>query len=109
MSVLADRPDADVGRLREIHLGMIDAVLAGGGIATVAALAADQLGAKVAIVLPSLDVAVGDPELTRYVSERLHGRPVEVPDQLAGEVPVRSGDETLGDVIARGDAVAAHA
>ena len=100
MSALADRPRDDVERLRAIHLGMIDAVLAGGGIATVAALAAEQLGGKVAIVLPSLDV--GDAELKRYVSERLHGRPVEVPDRLAAEVPVRSGDETLGYVIALG-------
>jgi hypothetical protein len=100
MSALADRPRDDVERLRAIHLGMIDAVLAGGGIATVAALAAEQLGGKVAIVLPSLDV--GDAELKRYVSERLDGRPVEVPDRLTAEVPVRSGDETLGYVSALG-------
>lgn len=98
MSVLADRPQPEVERLREIHLGMIDAVLAGGGIATVAALAAERLGGTVAIVLPALDI--GDARLKRYVSERLNGRPVEVPDRLAGEVPVRSGDETLGYAIA---------
>jgi hypothetical protein len=85
---------------------MIDAVLAGGGIAPVAALAAAKLGGTVAIVLPAEDVAVAEPALTdersavlaRYVADRLLARPVKVPAGLAAEVPVHSGDDLLGYV-----------
>src|SRR3954454_21598059 len=82
MSALADRAVTDV---RKIHLEMIDAVLAGGGVAPVAAIAAEHLGGTVAIVLQ--DVAVVEPPL-------LDGhRP-----RVVAEIPVRSGDETLGSV-----------
>jgi hypothetical protein len=46
-----------VERLREVHLAMLDAVLAGEGLPRVAALAADAAGAPVAIVVPRLAVA----------------------------------------------------
>ena len=85
MSVLADPQAgpaaAHVATLRQIHLGMIDAVLAGGGIAPVAALAADQLEGTVAIVLPAADIAAAAPDgdrlpaLERYVAERLKAGP----------------------------------
>ncbi len=106
LSVLADphtRPaPADVARLRQIHLGMIDAVLAGGGIAPVADIAAEHLHGTVAIVLPAADIATAAPTserlpaLERYVAERLKGRPVKVPAGVVAEVEVRSGDEPLG-------------
>lgn len=109
MSVLAETHTqpalADVATLRRIHLGMIDAVLAGGGIAPVAALAAEHLDGTVAIVLPAADFAAAAPEdprlpaLERYVAERLAGRPVKVPSGVVAEVEVRSGDEPLGAVI----------
>jgi hypothetical protein len=106
MSALAERAVTPVGSLRRIHLGMIDAVLAGGGIAPVAALAAAKLGGTVAIVLPAEDVAVAEPALSeprsaalgRYVADRLLARPVKVPAGLAAEVPVHSGDDLLGYV-----------
>ena len=58
----------DVGTLRRIHLGMIDAVLAGGGVEPVAALAAERLGGTVAIVLPAVDVSIGPPRFAAYVA-----------------------------------------
>ena len=76
MSALAA---SDVGTLRRIHLGMIDAVLAGGGVEPVAALAAERLGGTVAIVLPAVDVAIGPPRFAAYV-----GRP---PARPAGPRP----------------------
>ena len=65
MSTLAHRRAAhcNVGRLRRIHLGMIDAVLAGGGAEPVAALAARSRRGTVAIVLPSAGIAVCAPPL----------------------------------------------
>ena len=109
LSVLAD-PRAQpatthVATLRQIHLGMIDAVLAGGGVAPVAALAAEQLSGTVAIVLPAADIATAAPDerrlpvVERYVTERLEGRPVKVPAGVVAEVEVRSGDEPLGAVV----------
>lgn len=96
MSALADRAVSDV---RKIHLEMIDAVLAGGGVAPVAALAAERLNGRVAIVLPAVDVEVDAPaRFTRYVADRLLGRPARVPHGVVAEVPVHSGDELLGYV-----------
>jgi hypothetical protein len=97
--VSALAPAAGVRELRRIHLGMIDAVLAGGGVAPVAALAAAELGGTVAIVLPEADLSTGEQALEHYVSERLLGRPAKVPAGVVAEVPVRSGDETLGYVL----------
>ena len=108
LSVLADAraqpATTHVATLRQIHLGMIDAVLAGGGVAPVAALAAEQLSGTVAIVLPAADIATAAPDerrlpaVERYVTERLAGRPVKVPAGVVAEVEVRSGDEPLGAV-----------
>jgi hypothetical protein len=69
--------------LRRVHLGMIDAVLAGEGSARVAALAARELDDTVAIVLPAIDLAVIKPRTSerklaavrRYVSDCLSGAP----------------------------------
>ena len=88
----------EVATLRRIHLGMIDAVLAGGGVEPVAALAAERLGGTVAIALPGVDVAIGPPRYAAYVGNRLLGQPVRVPPGVVAEVPVRSGDELLGYV-----------
>ena len=77
---------------------MIDAVLAGGGVEPVAALAAERLGGTVAIALPGVDVAIGPPRYAAYVGNRLLGQPVRVPPGVVAEVPVRSGDELLGYV-----------
>jgi hypothetical protein len=112
MSVLLSDPSATrrhpsgAGGLRRIHLGLVDAALAGEGMTGIAALAAAELGGAVAIVLPDSGIAVAAPQISArrlsaldaYVGERLRGRPVEVPGELVAEVAVHSGDEPLGTV-----------
>jgi sugar diacid utilization regulator len=99
-----------VERLRSVHLRMVDAVLGGDGLQQVAALAAEAALAPVAIVVPRLDVAVaaggtgGVPERTleevrRYVADRVRDRPSQVPEALAAEVPIQSGDDVVGAVV----------
>ena len=98
-----------VGRLRAVHLEMVDAVLAGDGLGRVAQLAADAAGAAVAIVVPRLGAAVtsrGAPAdlgaLRRYVGERARDRPAQVPPGVLAEVPIASGDEAIGSVLMLG-------
>jgi sugar diacid utilization regulator len=98
-----------VERLRSVHLKMVDAVLGGDGLQQVAALAAEAAGAPVAIVVPRLDAAVaaGDggvrddtlDEIRRYVSDRVRDRPSQVPEALAAEAPIQSGDDMVGAVV----------
>ncbi len=104
-----------VERLREVHLAMLDAVLAGEGLAKVASLAAAAAAAPVAVVVPRLGVAavagVGEPvgeeavaALRRYVGDRVKDRPAEVPPEVGAEVPITSGDEIVGAVMLLGAA-----
>jgi PucR C-terminal helix-turn-helix domain/GGDEF-like domain len=119
MSVPAawERSPAAAGGLRHIHLALTRAVLAGEGIARVAALAAAELGGVVAIVMPAEDVVVVEPQLAedrvssvqRYVADRLLGRPAEVPAELVAEVAVQSGDQRLGSVALLGARPGRHA
>src|SRR3954464_7810486 len=107
-----------VERLRAVHLEMVDAVLSGEGLDKVAALAAAAAGAPVAIVIPRLGAAAMAPQrddevldaLRRYVADRVKDRPTQVPDGLAAEVPIASGDDVVGTVVLLGDpALAADA
>jgi hypothetical protein len=83
-----------IERLRAVHLRMVDAILAGDGLAGVAALAAAEAGGAVAIVVPRLGACVASgpleelPALRRYVGEGLRGRAVAVPDGVVAEVPI---------------------
>ncbi len=94
-----------VERLRSVHLRMVDAVLGGEGLGRVAQIAARSAGGPVAIVIPRLGTAAAsDPEvdlalLRRYVADRVRDRPAPVPDRVALEVPIRSGEETIGAVV----------
>lgn len=98
-----------VERLRGLHLRMVDAVLAGDGLERVAELAAEAVGGSVAIVVPRLGTAVMAPqgssaadrlpELRRYVADCVADRPANVPRGLAVEIPIASGDETVGCVL----------
>jgi sugar diacid utilization regulator len=90
-----------------IQEAMIDAVLAGLGIASVAKLATLAIGAPVAIAIPRLGTAVGAgldgiqdplPELAAWVAERTQGRPAAVPSSVLAEVPVRFRDRVVGAV-----------
>jgi sugar diacid utilization regulator len=98
-----------VERLRSVHLEMVDAVLGGEGLGRVAELAAVAAGAPVAIVVPRLDEAVAAlapatrlEELRRYVADKARERPVRVPDGIAAEVPIASGEEVIGAVLLLG-------
>src|SRR5215217_650859 len=100
-----------VERLRAVHLEMMDAVLGGEGLGRVAQLAADAAGAPVAIVVPRLGAATasrGAPAdlapLRRYVGDRFKDRPAQVPAGVLAEVPIASGDETIGSVLMLGEA-----
>jgi sugar diacid utilization regulator len=105
----APPPSSLVERLRDVHLRMVDAVLAGDGLGSVAELAAVAAGGPVAIVVPRIGVAAvapargeaaaGLPALKRYLSDRLRDRPAEVPDAVVTEVPIAAGDEMLGAVV----------
>lgn len=98
-----------VERLRGLHLRMVDAVLAGDGLERVAELAAEAVGAPVAIVVPRLGTAVMAPsgtpaderlpELRRYVADVVHDRMAHTPRGVAIEIPIASGDETVGVVL----------
>jgi len=98
-----------VERLRGLHLRMVDAVLAGDGLERVAELAAEAVGGSVAIVVPRLGAAVMAPqgtpasdrlpELRRYVADCVADRPSTPPRGLAIEIPIASGDETVGCVL----------
>jgi sugar diacid utilization regulator len=100
-----------IERLRAVHLRMVDSVLAGEGLGRVAELAAEAAGAPVAIVIPRLGPAALSPgavvdvgALRRYVSDRARGRPASVPPLVGGEVPITTGDETIGRVLLLGEA-----
>jgi hypothetical protein len=100
----------DPGSVRRVHLGLIDAVLAGDSSGRVADIAATELGEAVAIVLPALDLAVVSPpsrewqldSLCRYVADRLLGAPANVPGELLCEVPVATAGERLGSAMLLG-------
>ena len=99
-----------VERLRAVHLKMVDSVLAGEGLGRVAELAADATGSPVAIVIPRLGPVALSPGATadlgllrRYVGDIARGRPAPVPPTVGGEVPIASGDETIGRVLLLGE------
>jgi sugar diacid utilization regulator len=92
-------------RMRALHLEMVDAVLGGEGLARVAQLAGEAAGAPVAILVPRLAVATVAPvaaelgELERYVADRVADRPANVPECVALEAPIASGEELIGMVV----------
>jgi PucR C-terminal helix-turn-helix domain/GGDEF-like domain len=100
------RRSASVADLRQVHLGMLDAVLDGGGVASVARLAAGALGGTVVVALPPLDLTACAPdgEDRRLADVRRHveDRSAPTPLDLAAEAPVRRGDEPLGAVVLLG-------
>ena len=105
---------AHPAELRTLHLAMLDAVLVGEGLGTVADLAAAECGGPVVLIVPRLEVLapsadVGGEDLAalrRYVLERCRGRVAPVPAGVAAEVPIATGGELLGAVLLLGDAPA---
>src|SRR3954471_9820848 len=104
------RGPSAVERLRAVHLRMVDVVLGGEGLEGVAALAAGETGGMGGIGVPRLGAAAAsgsledEGALRRYVGERARGRTAAVPPGVVAEVPIASGDETLGAVLLLGDA-----
>jgi PucR family transcriptional regulator, purine catabolism regulatory protein len=93
-------------RLRTVHMDMVAAVVAGEGLGRVCALAADAVGAPIAVVVPRLGAYTSSgPDvdlspLRAYVEARLRNRPAPVPEGVALEVPIVSGGETVGSALA---------
>jgi hypothetical protein len=99
--------NSGVAELRAVHGRMIEAVLCGGGLGRVAALAAEAAGHDVAVVIPRLGGAsrTGQGEtaaLDAYVASRLAGRTVPVPAGVGAEVDVSAGGEAVGAVLLLG-------
>jgi sugar diacid utilization regulator len=104
-------------RLHELHARMVDAVLSGDGMREVAQIAAARMGAPVAVVIPPLGHELIEPaaegneeiltELRPWVDRRLAGEAAPAPALVLREVPVSSGEETLGAIVvlAGGDAM----
>jgi hypothetical protein len=108
----SSEPDSRPGlaaRLRTVHMDMVAAVVAGEGLSRVCNLAADAVKAPVAVVVPRLGAFVGGDTdidvapLRAYVESRLRGRPMPVPEIVALEVGIESGEETVGAALALGD------
>jgi PucR C-terminal helix-turn-helix domain/GGDEF-like domain len=93
-------------QLREVHLGMLDAVLAGGGVEAVARLAAGALDGAVVVALPGLDLTVCAPDAddrrVGAVRRHVENRSAPTPLDLAAEAPVVRGEERLGAVVLLG-------
>ncbi len=98
-----------MGRLRDVHLDMVDAVLAGDGLQRVAEIAAEAARGPVALVVPRLGVSILTPatagpadELAAvegYVGARLRDQPATVPAPIVAEATIATGDELLGAVV----------
>jgi hypothetical protein len=88
---------------RGAYLEMVGAVLAGDGLERVAAIAAEHAGAPVAVVVPRLGVPVeGWEPYERYVARRVAGGSAPRPPEVTEEVPIASGDATIGAVLLLG-------
>src|SRR4051794_33899245 len=85
-------------------MDMVAAVVAGEGLGRVCALAAEAVGAPVAVVVPRLGAYAGPDvdlqPLRAYVEARLRDRPAPVPEGVALEVAIESGGETVGSALA---------
>jgi DNA-binding PucR family transcriptional regulator len=97
-----------LAQLRGLHLAMIAAVMAGGGLDRLAELASVEVSTAVAILVPQLGEALAPPRalgghdlsrLGEYVRARIAKRATEPPEIIAAETPVTTGDEIVGAVI----------
>jgi sugar diacid utilization regulator len=107
-------PDREVDRAgaavqRRLHLEMIAAVMDGGGLERLSELASHEAGMPVAIVVPRLGDALAPSSsvsaeererLRGYVRGRVANRPSELPQAVAAETTVTTGDEIVGAVLA---------
>jgi sugar diacid utilization regulator len=111
---LPDGPGRDtaaalVERLRDVHARMVDAVLSGDRMRDVAMIAAEAVGAPVAVVIPALGHELVEPAsaesehvlaaLRGYIDSRLGGVPAVAPGIVTREALVSSGDLELGAIM----------
>ncbi|MGZ4201953.1 MAG: PucR family transcriptional regulator [Thermoleophilaceae bacterium] len=88
---------------RGAHLQMVGAVLAGEGLERIAEIAADHVGAPVAVIVPRIGESVDRwAAYERYVSSRLAGARPDRPPGVVAEVPIASGGRELGAVLQLG-------
>jgi hypothetical protein len=90
----------------DLHVRMVDAVLAGDGLDALATLTAEAAGGSVAIVLPAVGAAAAGAAaerrlaaVRRFVSAQLTGQPGALPPGYLAEAPVHSGRDQLGAVV----------
>src|SRR4051794_22620090 len=82
---------------RGAHLQMVGAVLAGEGLERIAAIAADHVGAPVAVIVPRTGESVEAwAAYERYVQAKLGGNRPERPAGVGAEGAVASGGRQLG-------------
>jgi PucR family transcriptional regulator, purine catabolism regulatory protein len=82
---------------------MVGAVLAGEGLERIAEIAADHVGAPVAVIVPRTGEAVEAwSAYERYMQARLGGSRPERPAGVVAEVPIASGGRELGAVLQLG-------
>lgn len=99
--------------MRDLSTRMIEAVLGGEGLGGVAELAAAEAGGPVVIVLPASGLQAGSPGngslngLAKYAEDRVAGKQVEAPREVAAAEPVLASGEEVGLVMLMADGVAA--
>jgi sugar diacid utilization regulator len=82
---------------------MVGAVLAGEGLERIAEIAADHVGAPVAVIVPRTGESIEAwAPYERYVQARLGGSRPERPAGVVAEVPIASGGRQLGAVLQLG-------
>ncbi|MDO8213199.1 CdaR family transcriptional regulator [Conexibacter sp. CPCC 206217] len=106
LTALGDPPQPTTA-LRDFHADALDAVLWDHDLDRVAALTAAAVGAPVAIVVPHLQIVHVAPRsdsavvaaLIRHVSDRMRGRPAQVPADVLADAPIVRRGELLGAVL----------
>jgi PucR C-terminal helix-turn-helix domain/GGDEF-like domain len=99
--------------MRDLSTRMIEAVLGGEGLGGVAELAAAEAGGPVVIVLPASGLQAGSPDngslngLAKYAEDRVAGKSVETPREVAAAEPVVASGEEVGLVMLVADEAAA--
>jgi hypothetical protein len=99
--------------MRDLSTRMIEAVLGGEGLGGVAELAAAEAGGPVVIVLPASGLQAGSPGngslngVAKYAEDRVAGKEVEAPREVAAAEPVVASGEEVGLVMLMADGAAA--
>ncbi|HWF74046.1 MAG TPA: helix-turn-helix domain-containing protein [Solirubrobacteraceae bacterium] len=102
--LLRDRVPGLLERVREAHMAMIDAVLAGHGLAGVAEVASARAGGPVAIVVPARGTTVAPSgheasgETAKFNGWAAERGGLAAPESVLAHVPIRVREEVVGVV-----------